>query len=210
MLYCLSSHPSNRYKYVVVDHDYYEIKRVPCDTCGRTVPKCQLRYWPPRMRLEGGKRYPDILSVSVPFEEKTGIIVTERALNVFQMENISGFEATAIELDGVDTTSSDEVPQYYFLTVTGRVSLDHTAMRYRKKHVCRSCGSYEWSRQRVGESAVDQDCWDGSDLCFLTDFPNKFLCSQKVIDAIKSYNLKGFAMCSESEIFLPLKAVKIC
>ena len=208
MLYCISSYPSNRYKYLVVDHDYYEIERFRCDTCERMVQKCSLQYWPPKMRLEGGRRYPDHLSVSVPFVDRTGIIVSERALNVFRSEKITGFEAAPIEVLG--TSLVDDAPRYYYLTVTGQVSLDHTAMRYRKKNLCRSCGSYEWSRQKVGESVVDHDSWDGSDLCFLVDFPNMFLCTQKVIDTIKSHNLKGFSVCGETEIFLPLKAVKIC
>ncbi len=210
MFYCISSHPSNRYKYVVLDHGYYEIDRFECDDCGRTSQKCRLAYWPPKMRLEGGNRYPDFLSVSVPFEDKCGIIVSRKVLDAFLNENITGFLATPIDIEVDRSFKYEEVPQYFYLTVTGRISLDYAAMRYRKRNFCPVCGSYVWSRQKVGESVLDHGSWDGADLCSLMDFPNLFLCTQRVIDLVKGYKFKGACMRSESEVFLPLKAVKIC
>ena len=209
MLYCISDHPSNRYQYVVMDHDYYTQSSASCDVCGRTVQSCQLVYWPPRMRLEGGKRFPDCLSVSVPFADKCGLIVSERALAVFQKEGITGFEAAPIEFHDTGT-KPDGVPQYYYLSVKGTVSLDYGAMHYRKKNVCPACGGFHWSRQKVGVSVLDEASWDQCDLCKLADYPNIVLCTQKVIDVIRANSLKGFTKRADTEIFLPLKAVKIC
>ena len=205
MFYCISGQPSNRYKYVVLDHGYYEIERFDCGDCGRTSQKCRLAYWPPRMRLEGGKRDPDFLSVSVPFEDKCGIIVSRKVLDAFLDENISGFQAAPINIE-----LDEEMPQYFYLTVTGRISLDYAAMRYRKKNDCPVCGSFVWSRQKIGESVLDHGSWDGADLCCLLDFPNLILCTQRVIDLIRAYQFKGACMRSESEVFLPLKDQKIC
>lgn len=204
VLYCISGYVSNRYRYVVLDHDFYQKNEFVCRTCGRTVVSCELQSWPPRMRLEGGSRYPDLLTVSVPFPEKCGMIVSERALSAFRQEGITGFETYPVDF------ADPIAPGYFFLTVTGSVSLNHQAMHLRKKHVCADCGSFSWSRQKIGESVLDSASWDGSDLCKLTDYPNIFLCTSRVVDVIRGNNLKGFTVRSESEIFQPLKAVKIC
>ena len=204
MLYCLSGHTSNQYKYAVMDYDYYTAEGFVCGSCGREAQKLQLLSWPPGIRLEWGKRYPDHLSVSIPFEERCGFIVSEKALAVFQKAQLTGFEAAPLEIAGADS------PRYYFLTVIGSVSLDYGAMHYRKQNVCPECGSFRWSRQKIGISVLDQESWDGADFCKLVDYPNYFLCTQKVVDVIKREKLKGFMMRQESEIFMPLKDVKIC
>ena len=210
MFYAISGQASNRYKYVVLDHGYYEIERLECSDCGRTYQKCQMVYWPPEMRLEGGKRYPDFLSVSVPFEDKCGIIVSSKVLDAFLNERITGFQAIPIDIEVDHIIEYEKVPQYFYLLVSGRISLDYTAMRYRKKNHCTVCGSYVWSRQNVGESALDHGSWDGADLCCLTDFPNFVICTQRVINLVRAYKFKGACMRSSSELFMPLKAVKIC
>ena len=48
-----------------MDYSFFRINTCQCKTCGREVKQCQLEYWPPKMLLEGGKRYPDYLSVSI-------------------------------------------------------------------------------------------------------------------------------------------------
>ena len=206
MLYCISSHPSNRYKYVIMDYDYYMSEKVVCAKCGMTTQRLQLVSWPPMLRMEGGARYPDHLSVSVPFEDRCGVIVSESALQAFQKEQLTGFEPMRIELSGAES----DAPHYYFLTVTGSVSLDYDAMRYRKKNVCPDCGSFRWSRQKIGVSALDYTTWDGADFCKLVDYPNIFLCTNKAVDVIKANKLKGFTVRMDFEIFQPLKGVKIC
>ncbi len=161
------------------------------------------------MVLEGGKAYPDYLSVSIPFEDKCGLIVSEKALTAFQNEDITGYKAEPIQIK-TDSECSTKAPQYYYLYVDGSISLDHNAMHYKKKNFCPECGSYNWSRQKIGESILDSSSWNQFDICKLVDYPNIFICTQKVIDVIKKYNLKGFTKSSESDIFLPLKAEKIC
>ena len=212
MFYCLSSHPSNRYKYALMDYSFFRINTCQCKTCGREVKQCQLEYWPPKMILEGGKRYPDCLSVSIPFDDKCGLIVSEKALEAFKTENISGYIAEPIEI--IDDKANDEVaaekPQYYYLYVNGIISLDYGAMHYKKKNYCSDCGSYNWSRQKIGESVLDHSSWNQCDICKLIDYPNIFICTQKVIDVIKKHNLKGFVKGKESDVFLPLKAEKVC
>ena len=212
MFYCLSSHPSNLYKYVLMDYGFYRINNCRCNTCGREVKQCQLEYWPPKMILEGGKRYPDHLSVSIPFEDKCGLIVSEKALEAFDKENITGYLAEQIDIkdDRAHSDNSTEIPKYYYLYVNGSISLDYSAMHYKKKNYCSDCGSYNWSRQKIGESILDHSSWNQCDICKLVDYPNLFICTQKAIDVIKKYNLKGFVKAAESDIFLPLKSEKIC
>ena len=192
-----------------MDYGFYKINTCKCETCGREIQKCQLEYWPPKMILEGGKRYPDCLSVSIPFDDKCGLIVSEKALTAFQNEDITGYKAEQIQIK-MNSEDSAEAPQYYYLYVDGRISLDYNAMHYKKKNFCSDCGSYNWSRQKIGESVLDHSSWNQCDICKLIDYPNIFICTQKVIDVIKKYNLKGFVKGAETDIFLPLKAEKIC
>ena len=212
MFYCLSSHPSNRYKYLIMDYDFYKINTYQCNTCGREVKYCQLEYWPPKMFLEGGKRYPDHLSVSIPFDDKCGLVISEKAFEIFEKENINGYTAESIEIndDKSNTEVSVEKPKYYYLYVNGSISLDYGAMHYKKKNYCPDCGTYNWSRQKIGESILDHSSWNQCDICKLVDYPNILICTQKVIDVIKKYNLKGFVKGAESDIFLPLKEEKVC
>ena len=208
MFYCLSSYNSGRFCYVTYPWDYYDTKETKCDSCGRTIQNIQLNYWPPRFSLEGAKKYPDLLIVVTPFENKCGMIISEKALQVFQTENISGFFAEPIEVcDNPKNAKSAksaialDVPNYYYIYINGNISLDYQKMHYRKKNVCNECGQYTWSRQKIGESALDYSTWDQSDICKLTDYPNIFVCTQRVIDAIKQNKLKGFAKASEKDIF---------
>lgn len=214
MFYYLSTHHSGRFGYVTYSLDYYDTEEIKCDACGRTVSSIHLKHWPPVFIMEGGKRYPDCLSVVTPFVDKCGMIVSEKALHVFQTEGISGFVAEPVEvLDNPKnkrSSSYSDMPAYYYIYVNGSISLDYHEMNYRKKNVCCECGEYTWSHQRVGESALDYSTWDQSDICKLIDYPNVFICTQKVVDVIKRNNLKGFSKATEKDIFLPLKSQKIC
>ena len=214
MLYCLSQYASNRFKYIIMKHDFTESEKWVCDSCGRNVTSMRMKYWPPDLFLEGGKRYPDYFTIPMPFEDKCGMIVSEKALLAFQKEGVTGFESAPIKINDTDKRGriieSPDMPKYYYLFVKGTISLDLKAMHYRKKNVCPACGSYTWSRQKIGDAALDYASWDQSDICKLTDYPNTFICTQKVIDVIKKNNLKGFYKNTEQDIFRPLRSEKIC
>lgn len=213
MLYSFDINNSCKYGYLTYTLDYYDIKDTKCETCGRTKQNIYLKYWPPKMTLEGGKKYPDFLNIVTPFVDRCGIVISERAFKAFQLEKISGFFAEPITVfdnpKNVKVESSVQIPNYYYCYVTGNISLDYLAMHYRKKNVCSECGQYTWSRQKIGESSLDYSTWDKSDICKLTDYPNVFICTQRVVDVIKRNKLKGVAIASEKDIFLPLKHQKI-
>ena len=204
MLYGLLAYHSNRLGYLTYPWDYYDAKETVCSSCGRSVNSHQLQYWPPHFSLEEGKRYPDCLDVVVPFQDKCGMILSEKALCTFQMADIRGFD-----YEPVRVSNAPDMPNYYYIYVRGSISLDYKSMHYRKKNVCPECGQYTWSRQKIGESALDYASWDGSDICKLAEYPNKFVCTEKVIDVIKKNHLKGFARTSEQDIFRTLKAEKL-
>ena len=214
MLYGLLPYVSNRYSYATYSYDFYDNKEIICNTCARTKNIIQLRYWPPKITLEGGKRYPDCLYITSPFEDKCGMVLSDRALAAFRKENITGFVSEPITiLDNIKNNQDQllsSMPQYHYIYIKGKISLDYQKMHYRKKNICNECGEYTWSRIKIGESVIDYSTWDKSDLCKLEDYPNYFLCTQRVIDVIKKYKLKGFAKVSERDLFRTLKAEKIC
>lgn len=214
MLYSIEFNSSCKYGYLTYPRNYYYDEEDKCETCGRIKHNIILRYWPPKLSLEGGKKYPDFLRISTPFVNKCGMIISERTLRAFQTEGITGFFTEQIEiLDNPKNAKSQmlsEFPNYYYCYVTGKISLDYLAMHYRKKNICSECGQYSWSREKIGQSVLDYTTWDNSDICKLTDYPNMFVCSQKVIDVIKHNNLKGAMIASDKDIFLTLKHLKIC
>ena len=214
MFYHLDARSSNRYCYVRYPWDYYSKEEQKCPACGRMVQTYKPDYWPPQFSLEGGKRYPDALSYETMFEEKCGMLLSKKALEAFQKEGITGFIAepvTVIDNPECSASESDSgMPAYYCIYIQGRISLDYQAMHYRKKNYCEACGQYTWSRQKIGESALDASTWDQSDLCKLTDYPNSFICTSMVIEVIRKYRLKGFSKSEETDIFLPLKSKKVC
>ena len=57
MLYSFDINNSCKYGYLTYTLDYYDIKDTKCETCGRTKQNIYLKYWPPKMTLEGGKKY---------------------------------------------------------------------------------------------------------------------------------------------------------
>lgn len=214
MLYSLSTYNSSKLGYLIYSWDYYDKIETKCKTCGRVKTDISIKYWPPKFALEGGAEYPDLLSFVTPFADKCGVILSEKALKAFQSAEISGFHTNLIEvLDNPKNLKKEfppHMPIYYYCCVTGNIALDYTTMHYRKKNMCPECGQYTWSRQRIGESALDLSTWDQSDLCKLTDYPNVYICTQRVVDVVKQNNLKGFSIASEKDIFLPLKHKKIC
>lgn len=214
MFYRLDAYGSNRYCSVTYPWDYYSKQEQQCPACGRMVQTYKPNYWPPKFRLEGGKRYPDCLDYVTMFDEKCGMLLSKKALEAFQREGITGLitePVTVIDhLKHNQSHSDSGMPEYYCVYIQGRISLDYQTMHYRKKNHCRSCGQYSWSRQKIGESALDVSTWDQSDLCKLTDYPNVFICTSKVIDVIRKYQLKGFSKSEETDIFLPLKSKKVC
>ena len=214
MLYGFDINNSCKYGYLTYPLDYYDIKKAECETCGRTKQDVYLKYWPPKFALEGGKKHPDFLNVVTPFVDKCGMLISEKALKTFQSENISGFFAEPITVldnpKNLKAEGSAQIPSYYYCYITGNISLDYLTMHYRKKNICLECGQYTWSRQKIGESALDYSTWDGSDICKLTDYPNKFVCTQRVVDVIKQNKLKGGALRSDKDLFLALKYQRIC
>ena len=96
MLYSFDINNSCKYGYLTYTLDYYDIKDTKCETCGRTKQNIYLKYWPPKMTLEGGKKYPDFLNIVTPFVDRCGIVISERAFKAFQLEKISGFFAEPI------------------------------------------------------------------------------------------------------------------
>jgi len=213
MFYCLSHTGSNRYKYIFSTSEYYVFEDRICEKCGRNVRIPRIINFPVQFYAEGGKRYPDYFHITTPIERHCGMIVSEKALQAFTENEISGFESMPIEIlesCGKNLIKPTDIPQYYYITVQGTVSLDYQAMHYRKKNICDTCGGFSWSREKIGESFLDAATWSGHDLCKLTDYPNVFICTQKVIEVIKKNGLKCFAQRSEHDIFRGLRAEKIC
>ena len=92
---------------------------------------------------------------------------------------------------------------YYSLNIFGTVDFNLKAMALKRKHLCVSCGQFEWSRQRLYliDAVLDANTWDGSDLCRIVSFPGHVVCTEKIKAAAEEYQLTGFIFQNEADIF---------
>lgn len=156
--------------------------------------------------IETHARYPDFLKCYGVGLSIFTCAVSEKVVEAFSETGITGYSATPIlivrEQDG-KLKEIDDAPQYYKLNICGNIDLDYEKMHLKRKHVCKECGQYTFSRQKLGISYLDLSSWSGHDLCRLNTFPAIIICSEKVIATIKKYKLKGASMLESRYLFEP-------
>ena len=62
-----------------------------------------------------------------------------------------------------------------------------------QEEICSSCGRFEWNRQRLYPLYLDEETWDGSDICRVESIPGYIVCTERVVDLVKRQKLKGFS-----------------
>lgn len=195
MLYLLQ-HPSQRtYPYAWKDASFVGFRQSQCGECGRTVSAAEYR-GPHHLIVEGGPKYPDYHAFCGAGEPI--FVISERAARIFQENNLTGItEFIPIraekEINGTLVPLPETAPKYVLVQITGRIDLDYRRMCLKKKKVCKTCGGFEWNRQRMHPLCMDERTWDGSDLCRNESIPGYILFSKTAVDLVKKYKLKGFS-----------------
>lgn len=193
MLYWLEHDTHKKYQYVYKDMSFMGYNRSVCTQCKRQIGIPQYRHEVPRLLLEGGGVYPDYVQFCGAGNRLC--LISGRTLDIFEKNQItgySGYQLVASETS-VQGKCIDRLPEYYCLNVFGRVDLDFTTMKIKKKRVCPKCGQFDWSRMRLEPIILDQTTWDGSDLCLVDSIPGYRACSEKLKQIILDYKLTGFS-----------------
>lgn len=191
---------SRAYRYGVSDDSFLGYDRTLCSTCGREIVRPRFNGLHHKIRLEGGKRYPDLLAFCGAGTTEQGeryLLLSERAVEAFSREGITGLEdcqqATILTAEGASHDVAD-APNYYLADISGTIDLNGPAMsNLRKKNMCPACGKFRWSHQRLSPLRVDSASWNGKDLCRLTSIPGCVICTEKVREMVKKHRLTNFA-----------------
>lgn len=162
--------------------------------------------------VEEDGQYPDFLLCGGTGLSVFAFVVSERVLDAFQNEGISGYTSIPIRIVreiNSETKSIFGSPRFALLNISGRIDLDYEKMHIKKKHLCKECGQFNLSRQKIGTSYIDEASWNGQDVCRLNTFPAMIICTQKVIDTIRKYRLLGSYILDEKHIFMPQYAQEL-
>lgn len=193
--YLLESPGERTYQYAREDASLVGLNTVVCEACRRTVSVWEFRE-PHCLIVEGGAQYPDWL----PFVGAGGslFVLSERALEVFPDNGITGLADIAPirvmrEQNGELVALPESAPQYLLVQIDGRIELDLGKMFLKRKKLCKSCGSFEWNRQRFRPLFLDEEGWDGSDLCRIGDIPGYIICTERIVKLVREKKLKGFS-----------------
>lgn len=196
MFYKLTNSENPQNKYVVKNLSFKEFTKIRCEICHRETIKATYdkdEFY--HLLLEGGNAYPDLLEFCDAGEQL--FVVSQKALTVFreqQVSGISGYERVKlfIETQKGHTEIDNEVGSYFALKVNGNIDFNYSAMLLKKKKMCNSCGQYELNRHRIWPCVIDSKSWSGADLCTLRTIPSVFVCTEKVVQLVKTHKLTGF------------------
>ena len=193
MFYTVNSDGNERFQYVWKDLSFGGFVRSTCQHCGRDIVTACYEGESHQLLLEGGKHYPDILrfhGAGTPL-----FIVTDRVLALLEQHRISGISGnesvTISAQQGENIVPLENAPSYHLLHIGGKIELDFSSMFLKKKRKCKSCGQFEWNRQRLYPLAFNLAEWDGSDLCRIASLPGHVVCSEKMAQVINQYSLTG-------------------
>ena len=195
MFYLLQPPSERTYQYAWKDVSFIGFQQSQCEECGRTVSAMEYS-GSHCLLVEGGPKYPDYLAFCGAGEPL--FVISEHAARIFQENDLSGMsELTPIQVakeeNGMLVSLPETAPNYVLVRITGRIDLDHKKMSLKKKKVCKTCGGFEWNRQRMYPLCMDAGSWDGSDICRNESIPGYIIFSKAAADLVKKYKLKGFS-----------------
>lgn len=148
-MYGLTNESSKKYCYAWKDLSFGGYQVCCCPVCGRNMVTELPSSERPALILEGSRKYPDFL-----YHAGCGLsfLISERALSAFRQYDVMGYDrATEVLLyrNGKGGLQVLNDIHYYSLNIFGTVDFNLKAMALKRKHLCVSCGQFEWSRQRL-------------------------------------------------------------
>ena len=174
-----------------------------CAECGRKYIVSSTISEDSFLLIEGGSKLPDFLQFC---DVGLYLFISSTVIDVFKENIISGYSVErTIPLFREVTGKLQKVDgaHYYSLKVTGKVDFDLKAMHLKKKHICNSCGKFDWSIQKLSvvDTKFDMDTWDQSDICRISSLPGCIVCSDKVANLINLKKLTGVHIQEEKDAF---------
>lgn len=192
--YFISESLKAKYTYAFSNLSFVDWFKQECPKCGRAVVAAGYRDTTHRLVLEGGKVYPDLLGFGGCGSRL--FILSEKAVRVFEENGISGFitesKAELYKSYSRKIIPVEDAPVYYIVSIYGEIDYDYRSMFLKRKHVCTECGQFELNRQRLYPTFFNISTWDGNDLCSLSTFPGRKVCTEKVVEVVKENGLMGF------------------
>lgn len=193
MLYWLEHDTLKKFQYVYKDESFEGYSRSICPQCNRQIGTPHYKHKVPHLILEGGSVYPDYLQFCGAGNRLC--LISGKALDIFEENGITGYSEYQLVVSEslIQGGSIDRLPDYYCLNISGRIDFDFTTMHIKKKRVCPQCGQFEWSRMRLEPIFLDQNTWDGSDLCLVDSIPGFRVCTERLRKVIQEHRLTGFS-----------------
>lgn len=190
----LKNNTDRKFAYAFKDLNFDGFEKEICTDCGRIVSKFKYRSHCPVLLVEGGTEMPDLLQFCGA--GKRLFLVSQKALDVFQKNIIEGYDICAkvhwMRVNDASCLEESGAEVYYSLEITGAISLDLEQMQLRQKRLCKECGEFEWSRQKLGPYILQESSWDGSDLCYIKQFPGMWVCTTRFKEIMINNQLTGF------------------
>jgi hypothetical protein len=155
-----------------------------------------------------GKRLTD-LSVTLPGDRCTDIVwtwyneclLTDRALQLFQAYNFSGFEVKPVK--AVFKTRMKEPPRLWELIVTGWAGMAPPESGIHLIEHCEACGHKQYSAWTVPERLIDPSQWDGSDFFMVWPLSGHIFITDRVRRAIYEQALTGMELKPARDLIFP-------
>lgn len=192
--YFINNSGKIKYAYVSKDLSFVDFFMWQCPKCkrgvfsGGYVDNCH------GLLLDGGKEYPDLLHFCGAGDRIT--VLSENAVRIFTENCISGFlvesKAELFRSYRRKIIPVEDAPTYYVVNIYGEIDYDYKSMFLKKKHVCNECSQFELNRQRLYPTFFNISTWDKHDLCSLSTFPGRKVCTEKVVDVVKKNGMTGF------------------
>jgi hypothetical protein len=185
---------------------------VPCDLCGRgrLYPDWYPEH-PLRVRIEGGRRVPDLLGCGAyPL-----LIVSEAVIHDWQDNQITGFEAFPLEVERhignpCMPPLKVEGASYFHIKVTGRCTVDREAKGIRVNFFCPRCKFSEIEDASFDQPFIlDPTRRDGSDLFIDELFPCVTFCTERVLTLASANRRTNFRFTRPEEYWDVENAVAV-
>ena len=193
--YEITHSTNNRLCYASTDISFIGYIRGVCPSCGRNIFTTEYTKERYHLLVAGGKSFPDWLQYCGAGE--LPIILSEQAIDILQKEVITGFSIKC-EANLYRKNKNDEIvkvtdcSKYYIINITGKIDYDYSAMFLKRKKQCSQCNQFSLNRERLYPVYLNDNLWDGSDLCSLLTFPRQLYCTDHFVQVIKKYKLSGF------------------
>lgn len=162
-----------------------------CPQCGRVD---MVRFGPGRVEVDRGREWPDAIG-SAQTGTNPPFIISQRVLDVLHNARIAKFseDPAVIEKIGAKSLRDIPPPRYYYLTVTGEISVDFDAGGASLIDQCPVCFRSS-SGGTLGSRFVPlSDTWDGSDIFRIRNLSgDAIFCTLKIVDLARQHGWTNF------------------